>query len=209
MKSVKVFMIYIIFCVTSYAQSRIQEDMVKFIDREIRPVLVMVMDAKMPYPIINERVKEQDRLIRKIFGKKPIKITLRPTFHSLGPRVRAASGIDEAGNPKIVMFVPSIMDGYANFGESFSSLVRTVMHERDHLTEMTMNRTHVDLGVEIHMQALTTKFVTVPMVEKYNINVSPNDRKHYNAWVDNGRDEKSFGWRQYMEKLLAPALKFQ
>ena len=177
---------------------------IQFVEKEIRPLLNMVINARLPFPAINERIKSQDALILQRFKGKPIIIVLSPLYHNISKQIGAASGIEPTGEPKIVLYLPSIMDDYA---DNPSSLLRKIMHERDHLTEILRNESSINLELETHMQALTTEFVTVPLKEKYQVTLSYSDQKHYDAWVKSGRNEKSQFWKDYIRSLLAPVLK--
>ena len=180
-------------------------EQLQFRETNIMPILAMVMDKKLPYPEINNRVKKQDELIQRRFGSKKVHITLSGFYAPLSQRVSMASGIEADGSPAVVVRIPSIMDQYepASFDCTF---IREIMHERDHLTEMTKNATQVDLENEIHVHALTAEFVLVPLIGKYKKSCAQGDLMHYTAWINSGRNEKSPIWRNYIKQLYAPVL---
>jgi len=179
-----------------------EAEQVDFALSRLKPIVMKVMAAETPYPEVNERVKQQEVLIKQKFGDKGLVVNFRPSYHAKSPWIPAASGVLNGG-PHIVMYVSAVMN---NWVDNESHWIRCLMHERDHLTEMKGNIPKVDLDVEIHMHALTTQFVTVPMKEKHRVTLSRNDQKHYEAWVRAGRSEKSPIWRDYMKSLLSPVL---
>ncbi len=179
-----------------------EREQVNFALSQLKPIVDMVMGANTPYPAVNERIKQQDALIKRRFGSRPLVVNLRPTYHVKSPWIPAASGVVSDG-PRIVMYVSAIMN---NWVDNLPHWIRCLMHERDHLTEMEGNISKVNLELETHMHALTTEFVTVPMKERYMVTLSRNDQKHYDAWVRAGRTEKSQVWRDYIKSLLSPVL---
>lgn len=180
-----------------------ESEQIQFATERLYPIIKMVMNAQLSCPEINGRIKKQDELIRKRFGGKKITVNMRPSYNEISRLVPAASGILN-GEPRIVLYIPAIMNNYV---DNQSHWIRCIMHERDHLTEMKGNISKVDLELEIHMHALTTQFVTVPMKEKCGVVLSSNDQKHYNAWIRAGRSEKSPVWRDYIKTLLSPVLR--
>ncbi len=180
----------------------------QFRDSYIMPILSAVMDKKLPYTEINDRVKKQDELIAQHFAGKKIHITLRGFYSPLSPQIRMASGIEANGDPGVVVYMPAIMDQFES--SSFEcSFIRTIIHERDHLTEMTHSVTRIDLENEIHIHALTAEFVLIPLIGKYRKTCSLNDLGHYTAWIKSGRNEKNPIWRNHMKVLYGPTLDFK
>lgn len=203
---------FVLICVT-FAQDtrdlkRSSAEQLKFRDTYIMPILGMMMERKLPYPEINQRINKQEELIARRFGGKKTHIRLRGFYSPLSPLVPAASGISDEGEPQIMIFLPSVMDAFSkpSFGCTF---LRQIMHERDHLTEMAKNADHVDLANETHIHALTAEFVLILLIGKYKQTCAPNDVNHYNAWIKSGRNEKSPIWRDHMKHLYAPALGFR
>ena len=180
-----------------------EAEQVQFAAERLLPIVKMVMYAETPYPKINDRIKKQNLLIKKIFGEKEITVNLRPSYHQTSRFIPAASGVVNGG-PRMVLYVSAIMNNYT---DNQAHWIRCIMHERDHLSEMKQgNISKINLELEIHMQALTTEFVTVPMKEEYGVMLSKGDQKHYNAWIKAGRSEKNLIWRNYIQTLLSPVL---
>lgn len=183
-------------------------EQIQFSDTQIKPLLGMIMDRKLPFPEINDRVAKQEELIDRHFGGKKTHIRLRGFYSPLSPLIPMASGISASGDPEIIVYLPAVMDAFSH--SSFRcTFVRQIMHERDHLTEMTKNVVGVNLENETHIHALTAEFVLVPLIGKYKQTCAPNDINHYNAWIKSGRNEKSPIWKDHMKRLYAPALGFR
>lgn len=191
----------LLFSFSSFAQEVYSEEEQKeFAFRKIYPVVDMVMHAKTPYPDINQRIIEQDLLIGKRFGKKSVDINLHLGYNKLSRFVAAAVGVTN-GQPRIVFYIPAIMN---NYFDNQSHWITTTMHERYHLTERVVNSEGVNLELEIHIHGLTTKFVTVPLKEKHKVILSKNDQRFYDAWVRSGRSENSPIWRKFISDLHSP-----
>ncbi len=180
----------------------------QFRDAFIMPILGSLMEKKLSYPEINDRVRKQDELIAQRFRGKKVHITLRGFYSPLSPLVRAAAGIENNGDPGIIVYLPAIMDQY-EAGSFECSFMRSIMHERDHLTEMVKSNSRVDLENETHVHALTAEFVLIPLIGKYKQTCSSNDLLHYTAWINSGRNEKSPIWWKHMKGLYGLALDFK
>lgn len=183
------------------AVSHSREQQIKFIEKELYPVIKAVALAEVPYPEVNDRIRRQNELIRKRFGEKKIRVNLRARYHQTDRRIHAITRIGERGEPEMILYIPALMDDRER---NWASLLRKVMHERDHLTEIISNDKQSGVEDEIHLHGLTTEFVTRPL-EKY-VALSPSDRRYLDAWIDSGRNEKSPVWRDYMQSLLTPVL---
>jgi len=132
-------------------------------------------------------------------------ITFGQYYHPSSKQIHAASGIKPTGEAHIVLYIPAIMDECPC---DQATIVQKIMHERDHLTEIMKNEVgNFNAVKEAHFHALTTEFVTVPLKEKYNVVLSYNYRRHYEAWVKSGKTEKSFYWQSYIHSLMESVLK--
>lgn len=76
----------------------------QFRDSYIMPILSAVMEKKLPYTKINDRVRKQDKLIAERFGGKKVHITLRGFYSPLSPMVRMAAGVEANGEPDVIVY---------------------------------------------------------------------------------------------------------
>ncbi len=184
-----------------YTQAQVTE----FANNELIPVVQMVMSATTPYPEVNDRVNKQTVLISRRFKGKPANnVVLQTVYTRVSKFVAGSSRVNEKGNPEITLYVPAIMDNWAG---NRSRIIYIIMHERDHLTELIPDRKDgISLDVETHIHALTTQYVVVPLKEKYEITLSRDEQRHYDAWVKAGRTERSPVWRESIQTLLSRGL---
>lgn len=185
----------------SYTDAQVKQ----FVNNELVPIVKMVMEATTPYPEINNRFKGQTELISKRFPGKPTNnVALQMVYTHVSKWVAGSSRLNEKGNPEIRLYVPAIMDNWAG---NRSRIIYIIMHERDHLTELIPNRKDgISLDIETHIHALTTQYVVVPLKEKYEITLSRDEQRHYDAWIKAGRKENSPIWRESIRLLLSNGL---
>ncbi len=185
----------------TYTQAQVTE----FANKELIPVVQMVMGATTPYPEVNDRVNKQTMLISRRFKGKPTNnVVIQTVYTRVSKFVAGSSRINEKGNPELTLYVPAIMDNWAG---NRSHIIYIIMHERDHLTELIPNRKDgISLEIETHIHALTTQHVVVPLKEKYGVTLSQDEQRHYDAWVRAGRTEKSPVWKESIKTLLTRGL---
>lgn len=190
------------------------QEQVKFLYGDLDRMMDKVNAADFIYKEINKRIGEQNVLLKRRFGDKRIKV--RPSFlyHPLSRYLSSFSEIIPPDQPRIIFFIPSIMDGYGN---NPLFLLIMILHERDHLIVMKKanvaeeDKIILNLEDEIIALALTTEFITTPIKENYkgvkDLILPRGDENHYRAWVEAGRSEKSPVWRSYVKNMMSPVLK--
>ncbi|MEY4604653.1 MAG: hypothetical protein RIT43_1945 [Bacteroidota bacterium] len=209
----------LIFGQSSFPNSRTYspQEQNSFFKEVILPFLNGITTHTSPYPEINERSKVQQKIIQNRFGGKHLRIEPHTTYAPQSSLTFATSDVTTDGIPRISIAIPAFMDQYfwlkttnkPRWQEAFEVfVVAGIMHELDHLTETPkVNAKTFNVEVEIHINALTTQYVTSVLVEKYHKQVYLSDEFQYRAWISANRNEKSPIWRKAIKDLYAPLMK--